>query len=118
MKHGINWLNANLVQTAFILAKLKDPDLARQFFTIIKKLAFRPVQPIGKEEKLSSIAIATCISLATDEGFQCFWQEYRHWRGPLNNFDDDVVPDIQGTDIINRNYPVPNIQLQRLNSFI
>src|SRR5258708_5756252 len=118
MKHGINWLNANPSKTAVTLAELKVPHLARQFFTIIQKLAFRPVQPIGKEEKLSSIAIASCISLAKDEGFQWFWQEYLDGRRPLNNFEEDVVADILGFYIINQNYTLPTNQLQLLNSLI
>jgi hypothetical protein len=114
----VRWPHKNLVQAAVVLAELKDRALALRLFEIARTLSFRAVIPIGREDKLSPLAVANCLMLADGPGFQWFWEEYLDGRHPFNHFDEEVAANILGFYIVARDYVLPTSEVKALNSLV
>jgi len=118
IKRHLLWPNKNIAQTAIVLSELRDPTSANQFIEALKSMAFRPIRFLQENDHSAPYALAYCIHICGDKGFNWFYDEYVDNRTPLNNYEAKMVSQILGYYFIINNFSLDRNKLRLLQSII
>ena len=114
----LQWPNENIAQTAIVLSELRDPDLANHFIDALKTMAYRPIRLLQQDDHSAPYALAYCIHLGGNNGFNWFYDEYLDNRTPLIHYEAKMVSQILGYYFIITNFSLERNKQQLLQSII
>ncbi len=118
IKQHLQWPNKNIAQTAIVLSELRDLAVANQFIDTLKTMAYRPIRLLQQNDQSAPYALAYCIHLSGDNGFNWFYDEYVDNRTPLKHYEAKMVSQILGYYFIISNFSLERSKQRLLQTII
>lgn len=116
--------DSNIPIAAILVSESKDPKLAEAFITQVSMLEFRPIrtwseaESWGEPDTYSPFAIAECIFLAGERGFQWYFDEYLDTNHPVQMFEEPQIKAILGSFLFISKFKVSAAQKAKLAGII